>query len=303
MEQIKSKSMNAFSQRLKKTFQEISKSIFEFIEVVNPEIRQVNEDGISSIILKKISKLKEHGIFVKTKSLEVKEGSTGVDFDLWIGENDKEYIRLLIQAKSFGNQTKAENSYKIDGVQCDKIILYSKKEHESFPLYFLYQHIKDENLSNDYFSFLEDFVRDYSAVTMTSAYNIRRLINDKNLKFSDIHENKFEKSWRNNIYELFQNEENKIGLPFYLLHDISPSKIKSFQELISCKNNSLGFFFFFFFGEKFPFQLHEITAEEIENLYSKNVDESEIQFKNLIIINDNHKLMRDNAERLEAMLK
>ncbi len=297
--------MNDFSKRLKDIFQEISKSVFEFIEVVNPEIRQVNEDGISSIILKKINKLKEYGIFIKTKSLNVNESKTGVDFDLWIGENDTEYIRLIIQAKSFGNQTDPSNSYDIpDSVQCNKIIAHSMKEHESFPLYFLYQYIKDENLKANYFSFLDDFEYEYSSITVASAFSIRAHIAKNNLRFSYIHQNHLENRWNNDIYKIFQEEDNNIGLPFYLLYDISPSKIERFQRLISIKNNSLGFFFFFFFfGEKFPFKVHNITAVQIEELYGKNKAEDEIQFKNLIIINDSNKLMRDKTAKLQEILK
>ncbi len=296
--------MNDFSKRLKDTFQEISKSVFEFIEVVNPEIRQVNEDGISSIILKKIFKLKNYGIFVKTKSLDVCESKTGVDFDLWIGENDNRYIRLIIQAKSFGNKTNPSNSYDIrDSVQCNKIIAHSKREHESFPIYFLYQHIKDDKLKANYFSFLDDFEYEYSSVTVASAFSIKAHIESKELSFSNIHQNRLDNRWKNVIYELFEQEDKNIGLPFYLLYDISPSKIERFQKLINNKNNSFGFFFYFFFGEKFPFKVHNITAEKIEQLYGENSADAEIQFKNLIIINDSNKLMRDRAKELEILLE
>jgi hypothetical protein len=276
--------MIEYNKIIRKTFQEISKAVYELLEVANPEIRQVNEDGISSIILKKMYKLHNHGIYVKTKSLKVNEATTGVDFDLWIGENDKKYVRFVIQAKSFGNNTSPSQSYNIDYDQCRKLIAHSKQKHEAFPLYFFYQYIKDENLASKHFSFVEDFQHEYSSITVSSAYSIEKLITKGSVTFADIHRNQITKEWKNDIFSLIEGKKEDIGLPFYLLHDAYPSKIEKFQKLISTKNNSLGFFFFFF-EEEHPFKLHEINAKEIENLYGNKAFENQIQFKNLVIVN------------------
>lgn len=300
--------MYKHSQILKNTFQEIAELAFEILEVFNEEdtkIKQVHEDGVSSIILKKIARLKKKGLFVKAKSLEIFEKTSGADFDIWIGENDSRYIRLIVQAKSFGNKTSIDDSYSIDLVQCEKLIAHSAKKHESFPLYFLYQYIDDVNLRRNHFSFLEDFKQEYSSITFTSAYNIRELSKNKELKFSDIHRNELKSNWKNNIYEIFENSDDKIGLPLYLLYDISPSSVEKFQKLISPKNNSLGFFLLLLLllGENFPFKIHKITAKEIEERYGRNRLESEVQFKNLIIINDDFKSFRDNQKLLEELIE
>lgn len=295
--------MNDFSKKVKDTFIKISELAYELLEVTGEPIRQVHEDGISSIILKKIARLKDEGIYVKTQSLQVNESKTGIDFNLWIGENDDSYIRLIIQAKSFHNQKSVEKSYSIDKEQCDKILDQSKIEHEAFPMYFLYQHIIDDDLKKNHFAFLKDFKHEYSSITFTSAKNMKVLIENEELKFSEIHKNDFGKRWNNDIYSLFELDDRNIGLPFYLLHDISPSKIEKFKHLISTKNNSLGFFFFFFFGENYPFKIHKITAKQIEEKYGNNNPDHDVQFKNLIIINDNMKLRRDREETLQELLK
>jgi hypothetical protein len=280
--------MNNYNETLKAALQKITKFVFEILEVIDEKgilIRQIHEDAVSSIFLKQISKLREQNICIKAKSLCVYEGKTGMDFDLWIGENDNSYIRLIVQAKSFGNQTSTDNSYNISVDQCNKIIEYSKENHESFPLYFLYQYIKDSNLKKDYFSFISEFINEHSSITFTSAYNIQNAAKEGKLKFSDIHKNDFKYEWKNNIYDLFQHPNESIGLPLYLLNDITPSKINKFQKLISEKHNSLKFFFFFQ-SEEPPFKIHKISASEIESKYGQNNPESELQFKNLLIINN-----------------
>lgn len=297
--------MDIHSDLLKKTLLKTSNIAYEMLEVFDTKennIRQVHEDAISSILLKNIAKLSEKGIFVKTKSLEVNEGKTGIDFDIWIGEDDKKYIRFVVQAKSFGNNTSVDKKYKIDEEQCDKIIKFAKTNHTAFPLYFLYQYINDKNLKTNHFSFLEDFENEHSSITFTSALNIQKQISENKLKFSEIHENDFESNWKNDIYKLFEKSKENIGLPLYLLHDISPSKIEKFQNLISTKKNSLGFFFFFFF-EDFPFEIHNITSKQIEEKYGENNSESEFNFKNLIIINDDFKTIRERNRKIDEILK
>ena len=293
---------STYSQKLKETYELISKFTYEILEVNDKEIRQVNEDGISSIFLKKLSRLRHHGFFVRTKSLGVNESETGVDFDLWIGENDEKYLRFTVQAKSFGNQTSCDQKYKFDKEQCEKLIKHSEKaEHESYPLYFLYQHIIDENLKNKHFSFLDDFINEFSSITFTSAYNIQKLIANDEISFSDIHENKINSKWKNQIYDIFENKE-QIGLPLYLLHDLSPSRIEKFQKLISLKNNSLGFFFFFSFGDD-PLRVHQITSKQIEEKYGSNAKSSPVEFKNLVILNDINKSFRDQMSAVEDEIK
>lgn len=294
--------MNEFNKKLKETFTTISELAYELLEVTGEPIRQVHEDAISSVILKKIAKLKDEGIYVKTQSLKVYESKTGVDFNLWIGENDQEYIRLMVQAKSFQNNTNIEDSYSVGIEQCNKILDHAKIKHEAYPVYFLYQHIIDNDLKKNHFAFLEDFKHEYSSITFTSAKNMKGLIENSQLKFAEIHKNDFNKRWNNDIYSLFELDDKNIGLPFYLLYDISPSKIKSFQNLVGTKNNSLGFFFFFLFGENYPFKVHKITAKQIMEKYGNNNPDSEIQFKNLVIINDNMKLKRDREEQLNKIL-
>ncbi|MFH7017020.1 hypothetical protein [Flavobacterium sp. FlaQc-47] len=297
--------MNIHSSILKETLLKISNTAYDFLEVFDTKenkIRQVHEDAISSILLKKIAKLSDQGIYVKTKSLDVLEGQTGIDFDIWIGEDDKNYIRFVVQAKNFGNQTSLDAKYIIKKEQCDKIITFAKKEHTAFPLYFLYQFIDDKSLKSKHFSFLEEFENSNSSITFTSAINIQKQIAENKLKFSDIHKNDFERTWKNDIYKLFEKEKENIALPLYLLYDISPSKIKKFQELISTKNNSLGFFFFFFF-EGSPFEIHKITSKDIEEKYGKNTSERYCPVKNLIIINDNYKTIRDRTKTINKIMK
>jgi hypothetical protein len=297
--------MDIHSNLLKDTLVKISYTAYDLLEVFKTKennIRQLHEDAISSFILKRIAKLKDSGIFIKTKSLKVSESKTGFDFDLWIGEDDKKYIRFYIQAKSFGNKTKVDQKFKIDKDQCDRLIEHSQKGHKAFPLYFLYQYIDDKNLKNEHFSFLEEFKNEHSSITFTSALNIQKRISEDKLKFSEIHENNFESNWKNDIYKLFEERKENIGLPLYLMYDISPSKIEKFQNLISNKNNSLGFFFFFFY-EDFPFEIHKITSKEIDEKYGKNNSEREIESKNLIIINDNFKTIRERNRKIDDILK
>src|SRR5690606_26873891 len=109
-----------------------------------------------------LEELSKKGLHVDVKSLKIKEGETGKDFDLWIGENDTHYLRFSVQAKSFGNNTKTSESYNINEDQCDKIIAHASSQKErSYPLYFLYQHIEDDNLAKNHFSFLKDFKPKY----------------------------------------------------------------------------------------------------------------------------------------------
>ncbi len=294
---------NEFSQALKETLENISTLAYSVLEVTGEPIRQVHEDAISSIILKRIAKLQEHGIATKTKSLEVNEGKSGVDFDLWIGENDSKFIRFTVQAKSFGNNHLPRQKYSIGAEQCDKIISHSKKgPHPSFPLYFLYQYISDSTIHHKNFKFLGGFKQELSSITFSSAYNIRTLIANEELKFSDIHRNKLDGRWKNDIYELFEKKDEKIGLPLYLLYDISPSKVENFNKLISTKNNSAGFFFFFNFSEQFPFKIHNISQKEISKLYGANQPDNDIQVKNLVIINDANKIVRDRNKTITKIL-
>lgn len=296
--------MNNHSKLLKETFLDISNIVYDLLEVFNSEennIRQLHEDAISSIILKKLAKLKTKGIFVKTKSLDVLETNTGIDFDIWIGENDEKYIRFLAQAKSFGNNTTTNNKYDMDAKQCEKLIAASKREHKAFPLYFLYQHINDINLQNDHFSFLEEFTQEHSSITFASAFNIKKQIANKNLKFSEIHKNDFKSKWNNDLYNLFENKIENIGLPLHLLYDISPTKIEKFQNLIANKNNSLGFFFFFIFQD-FPFEIHTISHKDIDEIYGSNSIKNENNVKNLIIINDSQKAIREQLKIFDDKL-
>lgn len=293
-----------FGETLKKALKKASETIFDYMKVLNDSdisIRQVNEDGLSSIILKQLVDLKSEDIFVKIKSLDVKESQTGMDFDIWLGENDSSYFRIVCQAKSFRNNTKASDSYVFDKAQCSKLINYSKKNHKAFPMYFLYQHI-DECLKNKYFSFLEDFQQAYSGVTITSAHNIKGLFKTNNFSFDYIHSNKISENWKNNIYELFHKKDKCIGLPLYCLYNVAPSSIEQFQRLISNKNNSVGYFYYFAFGEDFPIESHKISAKQIEELYGKNEEKSEVGFKNLVIINDNHKKLRDRIHKLNEIM-
>lgn len=296
--------MDTKSKILLEAFKRISTSVYDFLDVF-PEIRQVNEDGISSIILKSIARLKGKGIYVHTQSLKINEDKTGMDFDLWIGQDNKRYVRFIVQSKSFRNQCHTTDSYDIDKTQCSKIIAHSKKEHKAFPLYFLYQHIEEPNLKANHFSFLTDFKDEYSSITFTSAYNIQSLLNKGNPTFAEVHKNDLKENWKNNTYEILGNNSSQIGLPLYVMHDISPSKIDEFLKLANDKNNSLGFFFFFFFffGENETIKIHEMSSSDILETYGENDPDSEIQFKNLIIINDNNRKMRDRIVKLKNVLK
>jgi len=298
--------MNNHSKKLKSIFQNISIKVHDLLFVFDNsdcKIRQINEDGISSIILKEIAKLNEQGVKTKVKSLDVQESETGIDFDIWIGENDNKYIRLLVQAKSFLNHTKISNSFSFDDAQCIKLINHAKQKHEAFPLYFLYQYIVDNNLKEKHFNFIEDFIDPFSSITFTSAQNILQCIESKETKFKDVHENVFEKKWINDIFSIFEKQDiHKVALPFYLLHDLSPSKIEKFNKLVSKRNNTLGFFFFFFFFQEDAFKIHDISAKEIEKIYSVNPTESELKIKNLVIINDNFQQMRKRNKILEELL-
>lgn len=310
--------MNVFSEKLRKTLIDASAKVYDMLEVFDEEpikIRQVHEDGISSILLKQLARLRSEDIYVKIKSLDVDEAKTGVDFNLWIGENDKSYIRLVVQAKSLLNECSTESSYKIDIEQCEKIISHSGEKPQAFPMYFLYQHIKHPELKEKHFSFLEDFLHEHSGITVTSAFNIlklskakkmKELPKKKSVKFSEIHNNQLKHKWKNDIYGLFEKNDEKVGLPLYCLYDISPSKVEQFNRLISDRLNSARYFYFFphfFMGENFPLRPHKITAEEIVKRYGQNDPKSEVQFKNLIIINDKFKTQRDRVRKIEEALK
>ena len=296
--------MSSYNEKIKKTFQDTSKTIYELMEVVDPKIKQIHEDGISSIILKNISRLRQNGLHVKTQSLDVYEGKTGIDYHLWIGENDNRYLRFIVQAKSFGNYTDINDSYtytKKYQQQCETIIEEAKKGEKAFPLYFLYQHINDDSSLHNCFSFLDDFEPPFSGVTVTSAYNMLEHYKSKDLKFSDIHQNTFNKIWKNDIYEVFQNFGKEIGLPLYLLHDISPTSIDRFNKLISDKENSLKLLFLLLFPENFQFEPLEITMEGIIKRYGENQKDCEIQYKNLIIIDDKNKGRREKIKNLNRI--
>jgi hypothetical protein len=303
----KSNNMNTHKKILKNHLQKISTEIYHLLEVFNSDdifIRQINEDGISSIILKKIAKLKNRGYCVRAKSLNVHENETGVDFDLWIGEDDEKYIRLLIQAKSFKNNIKVTDSYILNEKQCENLITHSKEEHKAFPIYFFYQHLEDRDLKTKHFPFIKDFKNEYSSITFASAYSVLNQIKDKKVRFSDIHENKIEKKWVNDIYSLLEDENKQIGLPLYLLYDLSPSQIEKFLKLIDTKNNSAKFLLLLLMlDDKHPFEIHKISANEIEKKYGFNESESAIQRKNLLIINDKNKFVRDRVKKLKKIGK
>src|SRR5690606_9850565 len=107
--------------------------------------------------------------------------------------------------------------------QCDKIIAHASSQKErSYPLYFLYQHVEDDNLAKNHFSFLKDFKPKYSSVTFTSAFNIRKAISRRKLMFKDIHRNDLGGSkWKNQLWDLFQSNDDQISLPLYQLYDVS----------------------------------------------------------------------------------
>ena len=165
-------------------------------------------------------------------------------------------------------------------------------------------------MKDTFFSFLGDFEPEYSSVTISSAYNIQKLLkskpfiskkkNLKELEFSEIHENNRQPIWSDYIFESVQNKFEKIGLPLYCLHKFNPTNISKVNELNSTKNNSLGFFFFFFFffGEEFSLESYEISSAQIEALYGTNNDERELATKNLIIINYNKQRM-ERKKKLE----
>lgn len=297
--------MANYNSLLKECLQNASEFTYEAMEVTGEPIRQVNEDGISSILLKKISKLKEKGIYTLTKSLGVDEKKTGIDFDLWIGENDKKYLRFTVQAKSFGNNDKVGQSYDMTRAQCKKIISHSEKgPHPSFPLYFLYQAINDKNLHAKHFSFLEDFKIPYSGITFSSAKNIQRILEEGAPKFEEIHRNEISNDWNKELYELFAEDDYKVGLPLYLLNDISPSGVEKFEKYVNESGASVGplFFFFFFHSFKGPFKIHNISAREIEEKYGQNNADSELEIKHLVIINDSNKLKREREKKLKNLL-
>ena len=144
---------------------------------------------------------------------------------------------------------KLPQKYDIDKKQCDKIIKHSKKsEHQSYPLYFLYQHMVEEDLKERHFSFLDDFENELSGITFSSAYNIQNLIEKDKLKFSDIHENKIKHKWKNQVFDLFENNE-KVGLPVYLFYTtFLQVELKNFRNL-SIYKATFWFFLFFPFGD------------------------------------------------------
>ena len=96
--------MDEFCKIFKECLQQTSKKVYDILRVItdpNINIRQVHEDGVSSVILKELSKMKNKFITLKIKSLDVNENTSGMDFDIWIGENDQKFVRLVVQAKSF----------------------------------------------------------------------------------------------------------------------------------------------------------------------------------------------------------
>ncbi|WP_417558589.1 DUF6615 family protein [Mesoflavibacter zeaxanthinifaciens] len=303
--------MNDYIKKLDKTYKEIATLAYELLEVDNPEIRQIHEDGISSMILKKIEKLKLLGYSVKTKSLKINENETGKDFDLWIGENDNRYVRFSVQAKSFRNNTQLDESYDINFNQCENLINHAAfQKHRSYPLYFLYQYINDKSLAQKHFAFLDDFVPEFSSITFTSAFAMKTHISKNELEFQQIHLNDIKDSrWIDEAYYLFEKEEQSIGLPLYCLRDISPSKVEKFERLTSDKNNSFGYFYFFFFGQNEKFYIHDISSLEILKLYGTNERVIKgyegimpLETKNLLIINDNNKLLRERTENLNSVI-
>ena len=102
---------------------------------------------------------------------------------------------------------------------------------------------------------------------------------------------------------MFEDKDKPIGLPIYLLYDLSPSKIKKFKDFIDTKKNSLGLLLLLMLGDNHPFKIHKINDTQIEEKYGHNDMESEIQIKNLVIINDEDKLVRDRLKKLKKLKK
>ena len=291
------------NQQLQKVLRRASHQTFDIMKTVNNDninIRQVHEDGLSSIFLKNLATFASEDYFVKIKSLEVNEPETAMDFDIWIGENDSTYVRLCVQAKSFKNNddpNKKYSSFELD--QCQKLIGYSgcktgyNNNHKGIPLYFLYQYLKEI-----FFPFLDDFVDKDVGITITSAKNIESLIEQEAPSFKDIHLNSIEKKW-NNFYDLLKNSKSQVALPLFTLADLNPTLLYRFNKLNRDSNSSLGFFFFFFLisDEYAPI---DSNIRNIEKYYGNNTDRP-IEFKNLVIINDKHASTRERIKRIKEI--
>lgn len=315
---------------LTKAYKHCSKEVYQLMRVINDQrinidIAQVREEGITSALLKRLVE-KAGDLHVEVKSLKVNEHITGMDIDLWIGENNKKYLRFCIQAKSFGNNTSPEDKYeKICYNQCQKLINYSKKkngnnenQHEAIPLYFLYQHLVESKnyLKKKFFWFLDNsFRREYTGVTFTHAENIQRLLdragigkNQKgNIAFDAIHENSFfhnpfnNQNWRGTL----MNTNLRTGaFPLYCLAKFIPSKINALRKL---NNPSSGpillLLLLLLLGDEW--NIHDISSEQINKLYGNNdidIPSENLKTSFLVIINDKYaeqkKIMKEIDESL-----
>jgi len=309
---------NVFEKKL----MSISRKIYDLMRVVKDDetnIRQLNEDAISSVILKEILSLRDDGFSVMAKSLELKESESGMDFDIWIGENDEKYIRLIVQAKNFKNNTKDDEYYEnVKLEQCEKLIAQTKHKdylcdkYEPIPFYFFYQHLASENIKEKYFDFIEDFGIEHTGITMTTAHGLKKLLkrkkcanhNRERLKFSEIHENKIEGNWASDlsIFDMVKFEDTNIGLPLHCLSDLTVEMVDKFNKLNKpSPQTSFGFFFFFPLGKDL-IKIHETNSVKILELHEKNECYSS-KIKNLIIIDDTKKAERDKLKLRESKLK
>lgn len=319
---------NYFKNILAPILSSACKKVYDLMTVKNNEfiqIKQLHEDAISSVLLKELAKLGEDSnLRVKIKSLDVKESSTGMDFDIWIGANDSQFVRLIVQAKSMLNETSVQSSYgQMKLSQCEKLIKqreskdYALDTYKPIPLYFFYQHLINKKISEEFFPFINDFKIEDSSITMASAYSVKQLLDSQkkidvkspqdsfSLKFEEIHENKIYGEWADDL-SIFKMEEcnnKQIGLPITCLSDLSNERIEKYRQIKRITPlNTVGFFFFFSFDDSSaPLRSYPINSSKIMELYDKEPAGGH-KIKHVIIIDDNKLSIRQKSEKRKIII-
>jgi len=242
---------------LKKAAYKIWKEMAPVRNTADINIFQVREEGLTSMMLKKLANSECDQITRMLMIGGTLENVRGYDLELCIGsEINGEYVRYLIQAKRLYGSSLNSRYTTTNNQQITTLQNYAKRpDVNAIPLFALYNHLEvNGSTLEGYYNSITMFDKKAMGITLTTTTKM-----NIDHSFEAIH-NANRPYFRYPLYRyhpndlFFYNDNMQTGVPFHELAYFTIAKAKEYNRihLANQAQNVAGFFFFFgkfLFGE------------------------------------------------------